>query len=73
MITESQIQVLEKYNEGLTLYKSRKWDEALAAFKEALKIDPDDGPSKLYLERCKLYKKTPPDDNWDGVFVMKTK
>lgn len=73
MITETKIKVLEKYNEALALYKSRNWKEAMAAFKEVLKIDPEDGPSKLYVGRCKEYLKNPPDDDWDGVFVMKTK
>ncbi len=47
--------------------------EALALFDEALKIDPEDGPSKVYFERCKHYMESPPPEDWDGVFVMKTK
>ena len=73
MITETKKQVLEKYNIGLALYKSRQWKEAMDAFKEALQVDPKDGPSRLYLDRCKEYLKNPPGEDWDGVFIMKTK
>ncbi len=73
MISETKMQVLEKYNQALALYKGRNWKEAKALFKEALKVDPGDGPSKLYVERCDQYLKNPPEDDWDGVFVMKTK
>lgn len=36
-------------------------------------IDPDDGPSDVYLARARQFKENPPPDDWDGVFVMKTK
>ncbi len=73
MFTEQDKKLLETYNAALSLYKQRKWDEAIAGFQKALEIRPDDGPSKLYLERSEAYKANPPDDDWDGVFVMKTK
>lgn len=73
MITDVQKHLLEAYNEALTLYKQRKWEEARQGFLKALKILPEDGPSQLYIERCEEYIKNPPDDDWDGVFVMKTK
>lgn len=73
MITKEKEEVLRLYNAGLDAYKMRKWDEAKDCFEKALKVDPYDGPSKLYLERCKQYKVTPPPDDWDGVFTMTTK
>jgi tetratricopeptide (TPR) repeat protein len=72
-MTQKQLQLLEQYNKALSLYKQRKWKEALQEFKKALEIVPDDGPSQLYIERCEEYIKNPPPDDWDGVFVMKTK
>jgi tetratricopeptide (TPR) repeat protein len=73
MITEQKKQVLQLYNDGLKAYKMRKWDEAIALFSQALKTDPQDGPSKLYYDRSVNYRQTPPPDDWDGVFVMTTK
>ncbi len=73
MLTKEKEQMLNYYNLGLTAYKQRKWDEAINAFEMALKATPGDGPSKLYLERSRAYKQTPPPDDWDGVFIMTTK
>ncbi|MCB1326559.1 MAG: tetratricopeptide repeat protein [Spirochaetales bacterium] len=73
MISEKRMQLLDQYNKALALYKERKWQEALNEFKKALEIDPEDGPSGLYLERAQEYLKNPPGADWDGVFVMKTK
>jgi hypothetical protein len=50
-----------------------KFNEAKKNFAKALKIDPEDGPSKIYFQRCKHYMENPPSEDWDGVFVMKTK
>jgi len=73
MITPEMQNVLNFYNEGLALYKQRKWTEALAKFKKALEVKHDDGPSKLYIERCEHFIESPPAPDWDGVFTMTTK
>lgn len=73
MLTKEQEELLKLYNEALVLYKERNWEGAREIFKKALKVVPEDGPSRLYIERCNEYIKRPPGDDWDGVFVMKTK
>jgi hypothetical protein len=73
MFTKEQAALLEQYNAALSLYKQRRWKDALAAFQKGLDIVPEDGPSKLYIQRCEAYIENPPEDDWDGVFVMKTK
>ena len=73
MISEQKKEVLRLYNLGLNAYKLRKWDESIALFSDAIKIDPTDGPSMLYKKRAEDYKITPPGDDWDGVFTMTTK
>jgi len=72
-VTDKKRQAVERYLNGLACYRSRKWDEATGFFQQALAIDPDDGPSQAYLERCRDFKQSPPPENWDGVYVMKTK
>jgi adenylate cyclase len=62
-----------KFGEGLALYKQRQWSQAITLFQETLQIDPDDGPSKLYIERCSGYMEHPPPDDWNGVTVMESK
>lgn len=73
MITKEKQQLLEYYEQGLNSYKLRDWEKAIENFQKALKIDPNDGPSKEYLKRSKEYKEVPPPEDWDGVYVMKTK
>ncbi len=73
MITEEKKRVLELFAEGRKLYKLMKFSEASERFTAALAIDPSDGPAKVYLDRCNTYAIDPPDEDWDGVFVMKHK
>ncbi len=73
MITEERKQVLDLFNEGRKRYKLMQFEEARKCFAKALKVDPNDGPSKVYYVRCKHYMDSPPPEDWDGVFVMQTK
>ena len=73
MITEEKKKILELFAEGRKFYKLMQFDQARQRFVDALEIDAEDGPSKVYLARCKHYMDNPPADDWDGVFVMTTK
>jgi adenylate cyclase len=66
-------EILDLYEEGLALYKDRKWDEAIVIFGRIFELDPDDGPSLTYLERCLDYRIHPPGPEWSGVHVMRSK
>ena len=61
------------YQQGIDKYLAREWDNAIQLFREVLSLVPDDSPSKVYIERCEHFKQEPPDENWDGRFVLKTK
>ena len=65
--------VLEAFSTGLQYYRRRDWFGAERYFGEALAGHPNDGPTKIYLERCGFYRKHPPPNDWDGVWEMKTK
>ncbi len=73
MISDEKKRVLDLFARGRKLYKLMQFDEALKYFNQALEIDPDDGPSKVYAGRCDHYIANPPPEDWDGVFVMTTK
>ncbi len=70
MISEDKKRVLELFAEGRKLYKLMRFGEASARFRAALELDPNDKPSKVYVERCDHYEQNPPDEDWDGVYVM---
>jgi hypothetical protein len=73
LITENKQEVLNLFAEGRKQYKLMNFEAAKVFFAKALKVDPEDGPSKVYYARCKHYIENPPPEDWDGVFVMKTK
>jgi adenylate cyclase len=72
-IDERLLEMVQYYEKGLQLYRKQNWDKAKEYFKGALKIDPEDGPSKTLLKRCTEYKKDPPKEDWNGAFAMTTK
>lgn len=73
MITKDKFECVKLYEEGLSLYREKKFEDALLIFKKALEFQPDDKPSKIFIERCQYCIDNPVPDDWDGVFVMKTK
>ena len=73
MIGEEKEKVLKLFTEGRKQYKLMNFKGAKDLFGQALKIMPEDGPSKVYYARCKHYIENPPPEDWDGVFVMQTK
>lgn len=73
MIDEKTKQLLDLFAEGRKNYKLMNFTEAQKCFARALKVNPEDGPSKVYYARCKHYADNPPPEDWDGVFVMTTK
>jgi len=63
-------ELLATYEEGTRLYREQRFEAAAAAFAEVLAARPDDGPSRMYLDRCRDLAAAPPPPDWDGVFVM---
>lgn len=72
-ITDDEKQMILAYKKGFKNYILKNWQMAIDHFQAALNIRKDDGPSQLYLERCREFKNNPPDEDWDGVYVMHTK
>ena len=72
-IREQKLGSREKFAEALINYRAQKWTAATTDFKSCLKDCPADGAAALYLERCKIFKNTPPPKDWKGeqVFTQK--
>ena len=64
---------LELHQQALNDYRQQNWEEAKRKFQEILSICPTDNVSKLFSDRCDVLRKSPPANNWDGVWVMVTK
>ena len=61
---------LELFSLGRTCYRERRWQDARIIFEKLLERWPEDGPARVYLNRCKEYLVEGPAANWDGVYVM---
>jgi adenylate cyclase len=72
-LPEEKKEIIDLYAMGLSLYKKRKWNEAIEIFGQIFEKAPDDGPSLTYLERCLGFRIHPPGPDWDGVHVMRSK
>ncbi|MBI1737644.1 MAG: adenylate/guanylate cyclase domain-containing protein [Acidobacteria bacterium] len=65
--------LIELFGKGRACYKRRDWRQAQGHFEKILQRWPDDGPSKVFYQRCEEYLLEEPASDWDGVYVMKHK
>jgi class 3 adenylate cyclase len=61
------------FNKAMDLFEARNWKDAETAFNQVLKINPNDGPSRHFIERCGQYQEFPPAADWDGIFNITEK
>ena len=61
------------YRNGISAYRKQQWDKAIAAFRQSLKLRANDKLSQIYVERSEQMKEHPPGDDWNGVWVLKSK
>lgn len=72
-LNERKTKIVPMYNEGLEAFRDRRFAEGKQIFTDALNIDPDDGPSQTYLQRCEEFLINPPPEKWDKVFELTEK
>ncbi len=65
--------VLELFEQGQERYRGRDWAAARGFFEQAFGLNPRDGVSRLYRDRCDYFTEHPPAEDWDGVWDMKEK
>jgi adenylate cyclase len=72
-LSEESVRLRERYDQALRMYFDQDWDLAEAAFHECLKIRPNDGPSRVLLERIQFLRRNPPGTDWNGVWHLREK
>ncbi len=72
-IPAGKASLIERFEMALVMYRERAFGDALDYFENILQVDPEDGPSRIYRQRCRAYLENPPPEDWDGVFIMTTK
>ncbi|HYW14047.1 MAG TPA: adenylate/guanylate cyclase domain-containing protein, partial [Longimicrobium sp.] len=65
--------LLAGFAAALALYRARRFGEAADAFRVLVERHPEDGPSAVYVERCREYAIHPPSDAWDGAHQLASK
>lgn len=65
--------ILDLVSQAMMDYRHQHWDKAETVFQKLHALNPDDKLYKIYLERIKHYRETPPESDWDGAFTHVTK
>jgi hypothetical protein len=65
--------LLSSFDHAMEAYHEQNWQEAANRLGEMLTRFPDDGPAQVFLERVLEFIENAPEQDWDGVYVMKTK
>lgn len=66
--SKDELAATRNFEEGLDLYRKRRWDEALEKFRSARELSNDKRTVESFIERIENYRIYPPGDNWQGEF-----
>jgi adenylate cyclase len=66
-------EAMDHFAGGLAAYRACDWERAMQRFAAALELRSDDEPSRMYIERCRHYRETPPPADWGGVWTLTEK
>ena len=69
-LSEELARLRERYEQARRTYLAQEWDLAEVIFRECLQIRPNDGPSRVFLERIQVLRRNPPDKDWNGVWQL---
>jgi PAS domain S-box-containing protein len=58
---------LAAFEGGLHHYRRREWELGARCFADALRANPKDRPTQIFLDRCWTYIAQPPDDSWTDI------
>ena len=58
------------FHRGIMYYRERRWEDAIKTFNNVIDLKPEDGPSMLYIQRCRQFLSAPPPGDWQGIFII---
>jgi adenylate cyclase len=61
------LDLVDRFDKALNLFEGKEFKTAKEAFEDILSVYADDGPSRVFLERCAAFIDYPPEPGWDGV------
>ncbi|MDI6775428.1 MAG: adenylate/guanylate cyclase domain-containing protein, partial [Verrucomicrobiota bacterium] len=68
-----KLRIASLYVEALKAHWERRWDEASDLLRQAMKLDPGDGPCSTLAQRITWYRANPPSDGWQGEYIRASK
>jgi adenylate cyclase len=69
-VGETELAYARHYEQAINLYFTRHFDEAISECDKLLIERPDASAVVHLKERCEIYRKMPPPEDWDGTWVM---
>jgi adenylate cyclase len=72
-VGQAALEESKLFQQALRMYRKQEWDKAELQLFNLLKIAPKSKLYEVYAERVTHYRSNSPGENWDGVFVFKTK
>ena len=69
-LSEDLARLRERYEQARQAYLAQEWELAEATFRECLQIRPNDGPSRVFLERIQVFRRNSPEQDWNGVWQL---
>ncbi len=67
-LDEAVKQTYRIFEQGLEAYRNQQWDLASTHFEHCV-AQQDDAPSKVFLKRIDTLRRTPPAEDWHGIWV----
>ena len=62
-----------QWRAGREAYGAGRFEEALAAFRAAAALRPDDGPCRVFIARCMDFLRDGPPEGWNGTWHFDSK
>ena len=63
-MSAARTKLFATFADAMSAYVEGRWDAACALFAEALRMEPADGPSRFYRDRCEQLVSSPPHQEW---------
>jgi class 3 adenylate cyclase len=72
-VAAERLELRDAFEAALVAYRRQGWEEAEAGFGKCLAIDPEDGPSRVFVSRIAHFRSQPPSADWNGAWALESK
>ncbi len=72
-VDKAVLEEIKLFHQALKLYRKQDWEQAELQLYNLQRMSPECKLYKVYAERVAYFRGSPPDADWDGVFVFQTK